>query len=41
MLRTIRDRAFQAWWRIQRPTTLGVRGLVRDFAGGVLLVKHT
>ena len=41
MLRTIRDRAFQAWWRIQRPMTLGVRGLVRDFAGGVLLVKHT
>lgn len=41
MPRTFRDRAFQAWWRIQRPMTLGVRGLVRDSAGGVLLVKHT
>lgn len=41
MPRTLRDRAFQAWWRIQRPMTLGVRGLVRDSGGGVLLVKHT
>lgn len=41
MPRTLRDLAFQAWWRIQRPMTLGVRGLVRDSGGGVLLVKHT
>ena len=41
MPRTFRDRAFQAWWRMQRPMTLGVRGLVRDSAGRILLVKHT
>jgi 8-oxo-dGTP pyrophosphatase MutT (NUDIX family) len=41
MARGLRDRAFQAWWRISRPMTLGVRGIVRDEAGAVLLVKHT
>ena len=41
MPRTFRDRAFQAWWRMRRPMTLGVRGLVRDSSGSVLLVKHT
>ena len=41
MPRTIRDRAFQVWWRLRRPMTLGVRGLVRDSDSRVLLVKHT
>lgn len=32
---------FRAWWRIRRPMTLGVRGLVCDDHGRVLLVRHT
>lgn len=32
---------FRAWWRLHRPVTLGVRALVTDEAGGVLLVRHT
>jgi mutator protein MutT len=39
--RTLRDHAFQSFWRLQRPATLGVRGIVTDEAGGVLLVRHT
>jgi mutator protein MutT len=39
--RTLRDRAFQSFWRLQRPATLGVRGIVTDEAGAVLLVRHT
>jgi mutator protein MutT len=39
--RTLRDRAFQSFWRLQRPATLGVRGIVTDEAGRVLLVRHT
>lgn len=39
--RTLRDRAFQAWWRMQRPMTLGVRGVVVDDQGRVLLLRHT
>ena len=39
--RTIRDRAFQTWWRMRRPATLGVRGVVIDAAGKVLLLRHT
>ena len=32
---------FRAWWRFRRPATLGVRALVWDEAGRVLLVRHT
>ena len=38
---TIRDRAFQLFWRTQRPLTLGVRGVVTNSDGQVLLVRHT
>lgn len=39
--RTLRDRAFQTWWRFSRPMTLGVRGAVVDGEGRVLLLRHT
>ena len=39
--RTLRDRAFQAWWRMRRPMTLGVRGVVVNGEGRVLLLRHT
>jgi 8-oxo-dGTP pyrophosphatase MutT (NUDIX family) len=39
--RTLRDRAFQSFWRMRRPATLGVRGVVADDDGRVLLVRHT
>lgn len=39
--RTLRDRAFQSLWRLRRPLTLGVRGVVVDDQGRVLLVRHT
>jgi ADP-ribose pyrophosphatase YjhB (NUDIX family) len=29
------------WWRARRGGTLGARAVVRDGAGGVLLVEHT
>jgi ADP-ribose pyrophosphatase YjhB (NUDIX family) len=32
---------FRTWWRVSRAATLGVRGLVSDEVGRVLLVKHT
>lgn len=41
MARDLRSRAFQAWWRLARPLTLGVRGVVIDNEGRVLLVRHT
>ncbi|MBL8531563.1 MAG: NUDIX domain-containing protein [Hyphomonadaceae bacterium] len=31
---------FRAWWRLRRPMTLGVRALVCDSEGRVLLVRH-
>lgn len=37
----IRTRLFQSWFRLSRPMTLGVRALVVDEAGRILLVKHT
>jgi ADP-ribose pyrophosphatase YjhB (NUDIX family) len=32
---------FRAWWRLRRPMTLGVRTLVTEGAGRVLLVRHS
>lgn len=31
----------QAWWRMRRPMTMGVRALVENGDGHVLLVRHT
>lgn len=41
MARTLRDRAFQRWFRLRRSLTLGVRGVVTDADGRVLLLRHT
>ena len=41
MARNLRVRVLQAWWRLSRPATLGVRGVATDADGRVLLVKHT
>jgi ADP-ribose pyrophosphatase YjhB (NUDIX family) len=38
---TLRDRAFQSFFRLQRSLTLGVRGVVVDASGKVLLLRHT
>lgn len=40
-LTDIRTRLFQSWFRLTRPMTLGVRGLVSDHDGRVVLVRHT
>ena len=34
-------KTLQTYWRLQRPITAGVRGLVRDERGRVLLIRHT
>lgn len=31
----------QAWWRLSRGMTLGVRAIVTDDSGRILLIKHT
>mgnify|MGYP006266989755 CR=1 FL=1 len=36
-----RTRVFQSWFRLSRPMTLGVRGLVSDEDGRIVLVRHT
>lgn len=36
-----RDRVFQSWFRFRRSLTLGVRGIVTDARGHVLLLRHT
>ena len=38
---SLRTRFFQVWFRVSRPMTLGVRGVVENSAGQVLLVRHT
>lgn len=37
----LRTLLFQMWFRFSRPMTLGVRGLVINHLGQVLLVRHT
>ena len=32
---------FRPFWRLTRAMTLGVRGIVQDSSGGVLLVRHS
>lgn len=38
---TFRDRVFQGWFRLRRSATLGVRGVVVNADGQVLLLRHT
>ena len=38
---SLRTRLFQVYARLRRPMTLGVRGLVENADGHVLLVRHT
>jgi 8-oxo-dGTP pyrophosphatase MutT (NUDIX family) len=40
-LEPVLRRVFHAYWRIKRGATLGVRGLVIDRNGRVLLIRHT
>lgn len=37
----LRTEAFKLWFRVSRAMTLGVRAIVEDEAGRVLLVRHT
>lgn len=38
---SLRTAAFRAWFRLSRSMTMGVRGIVEDEHGRVLLVRHT
>ncbi|MEQ3648557.1 NUDIX domain-containing protein [Hyphomonas sp.] len=38
---SLRTRLFHAYARLRRPMTLGVRGLVENADGQILLVRHT
>jgi 8-oxo-dGTP pyrophosphatase MutT (NUDIX family) len=38
---TLRTLAFQTWFRISRPVTLGVRAAVENADGHVFMVRHT
>lgn len=38
---SFRTRLFQAWFRLSRPMTLGVRAAVENEAGHVFMVRHT
>lgn len=40
MVRSLRNRLFQVWFRFSRPMTLGARVIVRDEEGRFLLVRH-
>ncbi len=33
-------RVLRVWWRLRRPTTVGVRGIVADEKGRILFVRH-
>jgi ADP-ribose pyrophosphatase YjhB (NUDIX family) len=41
MLYGVVRRVQRAWWRLRKPQTIGVRAVVQDSAGSVLLVRHT
>ncbi|MBA3068367.1 MAG: NUDIX domain-containing protein [Hyphomonas sp.] len=38
---SLRTLAFQAWFRVSRPMTLGVRAAVENADGHVFMVRHT
>jgi 8-oxo-dGTP pyrophosphatase MutT (NUDIX family) len=38
---TLRTLAFQTWFRVSRPMTLGVRAAVENADGHVFMVRHT
>lgn len=40
MVRSLRIRLFQVWFRLSRPMTLGARVIARDKEGRFLLVRH-
>ncbi|HYV61483.1 MAG TPA: NUDIX domain-containing protein, partial [Bryobacteraceae bacterium] len=40
-LERVLQRVMHAYWRFSRPMTLGVRALVVDGSGCILLVKHS
>ncbi len=40
-MHSLRTLAFQAWFRLRRPMTLGVRAVVENAEGRVFMVRHT